>query len=411
MQFTGRTPSVNDEDTKGVDSSAPTSTFSIDATTFVSGGFQDDDDFDYYQLDLAAGKYVLYTSTEGVNTPSVSSAAITISLVDKNGTIVDNADLFHIDTFTDQISFTYDGDQELYLKVTSNLLTDFNYSAAIYAGEPAQPEPTGTTEWRLFAPDNFEGEIGGNGVVNGTAGYQHISVLDQPGKVTFDPSFNRGGDIVELAGDAGDWTIIRSGSNAVLSDGDTTVTIPVGTTGLAVSFDDGARTLRFDSAAESFKIGAQSFGNVAAQISAPADGTALPDGGPVDSSVAKLYLVAEGDVAIGSESKVEVFGTSEAEIVTVTGGEIQFDASFNRGGDTIVLDELAAGYTATRVGSSVRLDDGGDTQVLIPVGTFGLTIAFGDNDERELLFDPEANGIVLGDQLITTTPAALTDFA
>lgn len=114
-------------------------------------------------------------------------------------------------------------------------------------------------EFSFFVADGFAGEAGGGGNVFGTAGFQDIAILDAPGTVAFDPSFNRGGDIVRLAGDASNWQVSRSGSSTKFSDGDTIVTIPVGTAGMAVVFDDGVQTLRFDTGKNTFKIGDLSF--------------------------------------------------------------------------------------------------------------------------------------------------------
>lgn len=102
--------------------------------------------------------------------------------------------------------------------------------------------PPSASDFRLFGADGFVGKIGGAGAVFGTStGLQDISVLDLPGSISLDPSFNRGGDIVRLSGDAADWSVARLGSNALFSDGDTIVQLPVGVTGMAVVFDDGAR--------------------------------------------------------------------------------------------------------------------------------------------------------------------------
>jgi hypothetical protein len=60
--------------------------------------------------------------------------------------------------------------------------------------------------------------------------------------VTLDPSFNQGGDTIVLAGSAADYTIVRSGSSVIMTNGSITVTIPVGTVGANVVFANGAGT-------------------------------------------------------------------------------------------------------------------------------------------------------------------------
>lgn len=94
-----------------------------------------------------------------------------------------------------------------------------------------------------------------------------------------------------------------------------------------------------------------------------------------------------------------IIGTkSGQEIVTVTGGQIVFDASFNAGGDRINLPGSAGGYTATRAGSTLVLANGSN-DYRIPIGTKGMDLAFGD-DVRTLVF---ANGtFMLGTQAITS---------
>src|SRR5690242_12793477 len=105
------------------------------------------------------------------------------------------------------------------------------------------------TQNRYFAPDNFALKLSGVAQVFGTAGLQDITILDVfAGSIVFDPSFNRGGDIIRFSGNAAQWQIGRSGSSAILSDGETTVTIPIGDQGLALVFGDGTRTLKFDAA-------------------------------------------------------------------------------------------------------------------------------------------------------------------
>ncbi|MCB2072370.1 MAG: hypothetical protein H6917_02115 [Novosphingobium sp.] len=259
------------------------------------------------------------------------------------------------------------------------------------------------TNFRLFASDGYVGEIGGSGQVFGTAGFQDIAVLDVAGTIAFDPSFNKGGDMVRLSGNAGDWQIRQSGSSTVLSDGDTFVQIPIGTTGVSLVFDDGIRSLRFDSTEGTAKIGLQTFGSVPIEITAPADGSALPSGADADAS-ARLFLGEGASASAGGH--LDVFGTAGAEQLTVTGGAVTLDPSFNKGGDTLVLGEPAADFLASRSGSTVLLD-GATTDVVIPVGIAGMTIAFPGGDERTLLFDTMLGSPLLAAQEIDTTPTAL----
>lgn len=133
------------------------------------------------------------------------------------------------------------------------------------------------------------------------------------------------------------------------------------------------------------------------------DGTVLPIGAdPAAKGV--LFLAADG--AISVSGKVDIFGSSGNELANLISGELTLDASFNRGGDTITLEELATEFTATRSGSSVVLE-GADTQALVPVGTAGATLIFAGDDARTLLFDTGLPGITIAGQEITTDPVQL----
>lgn len=255
-------------------------------------------------------------------------------------------------------------------------------------------------DFRLFASAGFTGEVGGSGSVFGSNGFQDISVLDQPGHISFDPSFNRGGDILRFSGKADSFTIVGSGSSAVLTRGGEASTIPLGATGMKVVFDDGARTLRFDGV--SAKIGNLSFATTPTTISAPTDGSTLPTGAD-PAAVARLFLGSEADVIVGGN--YQIFGTSGAEEVTYHFGSLSLEPSFNRGGDTLYLPRAAQAYSAHQVGSSVILTSA-DGAITIPIGTAGMNLDFG-SDERVLRFDLATSSIRIDDQAITASNAIL----
>lgn len=269
-------------------------------------------------------------------------------------------------------------------------------SAAAATGVDIRLEADAPSGLRMFAQDGFEGSVGGTGIVFGTAGFQHITV-EAGSSFSFDPSFNRGGDIIALSGDAADYTIVRSGSAAILSSGGVSHTIPVGGTGMDLVFDDGARTLAFDAASGTMKIGTQSFATTVVAIAAPAEAGPLPDGAD-PAALARLFLPAGGEVSVGG--RFQVFGTPDAEEIVYKGGPLSLDPSFNRGGDILHLPEPGSAYTAQRSGSSVILTSAGGT-VSIPVGTAGITIDF-DGDDRLLAFDPAAAAVMLDSLVITS---------
>lgn len=110
---------------------------------------------------------------------------------------------------------------------------------------------------------------------------------------------------------------------------------------------------------------------------------------------------------------VRVFGTSAGDetvtLVTPVGGQtltVSFDGSFNQGGDTIVFAGNASDYTIVQDSSGVIIEGNG-ISATIPAGPAGTDIVFGDGDPLSLAIDTTAGAIVLGDQTVTDTPAAI----
>ncbi|MDE8651299.1 cadherin domain-containing protein [Novosphingobium album (ex Liu et al. 2023)] len=268
--------------------------------------------------------------------------------------------------------------------------------------------PDTADDWRLLTTDGWFGEIGGSGTVFGTEGFQDVTVLDLAGHVAFDPSFNNGGDLIHLAGSAADWHIARNGSNAILFDGDTLVTVPVGVVGMGIVFDDGARTLVFDTEDGVMMIGGQAFGQTLEQVLAAPEAGEPDDSGADGDAVASLLLDDGRSVEAGGH--IDVFGTGDGEeTVLLTYGDISFDPSFNNGGDRIVLDADAESFSAVRFGSSILLDGPG-YDLAIPVGIAGMAIEFAD-DTRTLVYNPDNDTVMLGTQAIGLTAVPVSEFA
>lgn len=259
-------------------------------------------------------------------------------------------------------------------------------------------------QWQLVTSEGFVGRIGGTGEVYGTAGFENITVLNLPGTITFDPSFNNGVGWLHLPGDAADWSVVRAGSNAVFSDGDTFLVIPVAPGELPLVFDDGVRG--FGVADATMVIGDQIIGGVLTPVDAPPFGVVLPPPGDTDAQAA-LVLRADGEVTAGG--KFEVYGTRGSETIALIDGEATFDPSFNAGGDTVQVNEAAQDFTAVRVGSNVLIE-GTDTTLTVAFGETPMTLAF-DGDERSLFYDAGMAAILIGSQEIDTTPVALSPFA
>jgi VCBS repeat-containing protein len=259
------------------------------------------------------------------------------------------------------------------------------------------------------------GSVGGNGSIVGSNGFEDIKVLY--GQIALDGSFNRGGDIVRVLGKADSYVIGRtSASSAYIEAGTTTkVTIPIGSTGLGIVYDDGVRKLSFSGGA--YKIGSQTFSADPTKITSPTDGTALPTGAN-PSTQAVVSLLAAGlsggtapDLTI--TGKVRIVGTNGVDVIKLgsTGGDLTFDGSFNRGGDIIILNKAAGDYSAAKFSGSTIVISSGIEKLTIPMGSAGLTLRFTDGD-RTLVFKNSAFNI--GDQIISSatatplTPSSIT---
>ncbi|MGV3480281.1 MAG: calcium-binding protein [Sphingobium sp.] len=260
------------------------------------------------------------------------------------------------------------------------------------------PQPGKETDFRLITDNAFIGGVSGYGAVFGTNGFQDLTVLDDgPSSIVLDGSFARGGDIVRLPGNAGDYEIAIVGSNALLTGGSVAIAIPIGTAGMPIMFDDGARTLVYV-AGVGARIGAQEIG-AGGTITAAPDGSALTGGG--DPSVAgRLVLFSDIDAPVAVSGKVNVFGTNGADQVTLDHGSFVLDGSFGRGGDTIHLLDPASGFKAYVSGSNVVLMSA-DTVATIPIGVNFTALDFAGTTLQLRYYE----GVRIGDHLITATSA------
>ncbi|MEJ6010151.1 tandem-95 repeat protein [Novosphingobium aquae] len=252
---------------------------------------------------------------------------------------------------------------------------------------------------RLVAANAFAASLGGNGTVIGTNAFQDITVPNLPASLSFDGSFSRGGDVVRLPGNAASYSIMTSGSFAVLTDGDTRVSIPIGTAGMAIVFADGPRTLLYDVSLGSPRLGNESFGSTSLSVTAPPDGSTIPTGVDSDAS-GRLIFVTANDATFGG--KATVLGTNGAEHITLTGGAISLDGSFSRGGDVLTLGGSPSSYSAYISGSFLVLNSS-VSSATIPIGTAGMLLDFPGADDRMLRFDVQSGSVKIGTQTITST--------
>lgn len=254
-------------------------------------------------------------------------------------------------------------------------------------------------QWRLFAGDGFAGSVSPGGLIAGTTAAQDITLLESAGVAVFDSSFNRGGDIVRLAGAAGEWKVSLSGSQAVLSSAITDVFVPIGTAGMAIVFEDGVRTLRYDSATSAAKLGTQAIGAAPATISAPSQAGSASIAENSDAT-ARIFLSSHAELSLKGDFPVH--GTAQPERVDVLGGSIVFDSSFNRGGDTIGFAGDQTTFSAKVSGSNLILKSPATGEVTLPVGVGETVLAF-DDGVRLLSYGPEIAQVMLDNQVITTT--------
>ena len=339
----------------------------------------------------------------------------------KNDTVtnVDTIDIFHPPlgklTINPNFTFTYTADD----RETSTIV--FRYTIWDSDGNEdsayIQIEVFESIDFKAFLPDGFAGAVGGKGQVFGTAGFQDVTILasqatleapPSPVKVTFDASFNKGGDVIRLTGLASDWSVRQDGSTARFIQGNDSIVVPIGTAGTTIAFEDGQRTLRYDSAAATAKIGTMSFGQALIEISAPAQQPGNP-GSTSPNATGRIFLTDSSAIAVGG--KFNVFGTvGGRETVTLEYGDIRFDASFNRGGDRLQIDHPINGYSAVRNGSTVEIS-GPTVKSIIPIGENASIVTFVPNETGLLYYSNQYASAVLGNYLVGSTPVNLTHFA
>lgn len=276
--------------------------------------------------------------------------------------------------------------------------------SALNDGAPTDPEPAS----RFFLSPNFDGVIGGSASVYGSSEGERVAIGSLPGLVRFDPSFNRGGDTILFSGDREAWSVSLSGSNVVLTRGATGAIIPVGEAATNLVFADQTIAL-------AFKTGQAFLGDqLVFETPAPITGTQTPpiaDDAPlVPADAARLFLTAGADALVGSYNQpTTVFGTAEADQLTIVGGTVLLDPSFNRGGDTITIEDRPGRNEVTLVssGSTVIIRNDGDQAnpelaVSVPIGEAGITVELG-GEAYKLALSPQ--GMVLfGDQVVGAAP-------
>lgn len=218
-------------------------------------------------------------------------------------------------------------------------------------------------------------DVGGDVSVIGTpSGGEVITILR--GTVVLDPSFNGGGDTVRLPDDAGFYTVRLLGSSAILTGLGVTVSIPVGSAGLQLSFNDGSRTLGFDAASASVKLGDQAITSTTAKV-APAGGFPTLTGTEGPDVISGTE---GGDVIDGLGGADRINGGAGNDVLRGGAGGDDLDGSFGS-------DQLFGGPGDDRVyddeGASATLDGGTGNDWLSVLNFVGtrFDLIGGDGDD------------------------------
>ena len=269
----------------------------------------------------------------------------------------------------------------------------FETRAELLATDPSQ--------FSLLSVKGFAGAIGGSGTIVGADGFQRFELLDEAGRIVFDPSLNKGGDAIEFAKDAEDYIVQLGASSVIIKDADNEYVIPVGPEAIRLIFADGARALKLDVENGTVLLGNQEVGSEAAIITAqPSLSQPLQQVDP--DAVAALQLQPGAGLTI--DGNYNVVGTPGEETLGFAGGKVTVDGSFNGGKDEIEFDRAASEFSAYISGSRLVLFDGAD-MITLPIGPKGILLDF-DGDERIALLDTAIGAVRVGDEIITATTMA-----
>lgn len=272
------------------------------------------------------------------------------------------------------------------------------------------PEVSGGGLFRLFLGEGFSGGVGGVGVVSGTAGFEDVRAIGDGNIIFFDPTFNRGGDVIRLTGSATDYYATRSGSQIVLTNDVSTYSIPVGAAGASIVFDDDtgnqARLLRFVDGTI-MRFGNQTITTVETAVTDTNITSPVPSGGNA-AATARMFVGVDATVSLDGNFTVNG-SASGTETIDWLGGDLNFDSTFNRGGDTLVSHHAVTEYEAYVSGSRVVLV-GPDGTASIPAGQTGMALSFAAEGQapvvRELHIDPATLAFMIGNQVISATSEA-----
>lgn len=233
----------------------------------------------------------------------------------------------------------------------------------------------------LLDPSETSGPFGqySADTVYGRIGTNETAIIAANGVVTLDGSFNRGGDVIRILGNAGSYTANIVGSNLRLTSLDgAEIKIPVGTAGVSIEFADATRTLQLVSG--SVVLGSQNIADTG--ITEVADGTA---GGGEGENFVLTASANLGAAFRGGENDDTYSGTagtidgdnldggdgSDSLTLTVTNADDNLSAFALQNIEDVTVRVSGAGgvelitgdvtdvqtFTATRLGSNLTLTD------------------------------------------------------
>lgn len=218
-------------------------------------------------------------------------------------------------------------------------------------------------------------DIGGDVTVFGTSsGGEVITIIR--GRIVLDPSFNAGGDTVRLPDDAGFFTARQIGGTVLIEGLGVSVSIPVGSSGINVSFNDATRILRFDTASSTIFLGDQVINQAQVNVT--------PVGG-----AATLIGTEGADTISGTDGDDVIDGLGGADVVS--GGAGNDLIRGGAGGDdlegSLGNDQVFGGPGDDRLydneGSSAFLDGGAGNDSISVVNLDGTLFDLngGDGDD------------------------------
>ncbi|GAA3997854.1 hypothetical protein [Sphingomonas humi] len=197
-------------------------------------------------------------------------------------------------------------------------------------------------------------DVGGNVTVIGTTAPDEVITILR-GNIVLDPSFNAGGDTVRLPDIASSFTIRLSGATATIVGLTSSVTIPVGSAGLTVAFDDVARTLKFDTTLGFVTLGDQRV---------------------TSSETGVLPFGATGQL-LGTEGADTVNGTESRDVIDGLGGN---DTINGLGGDDFIRGGAGNDTINGGAGNDEIYGGSGDDRIIDDIGDFGLIYGGLGND-------------------------------